>query len=880
MSQLPSPPKWIDCLLTYICEPELLDSILGDLKELYEERLNTKSKTFANWTYCFDALGFLRPSMWRKITFTNPIDMIKSYFKLAFRNFWREKTVSSINILGFTIGISCCLLIALYIKNEASFDSFHDNKNQIYRLAMDLQQQNGEMAQTAFSPAPWAPAMKEEFPEIQSFTRFMRYRLPIAIEEKSTQKQFYERDFMWADSAVFNIFSFPLISGNPATALTRPHTVVISESAAGRYFGNADPIGKVISYEGREDLTITGVFEDFPSNSHLKADFLASFSSLNSFWDIIDNWRINYYYSYFLLEKDSDIVAVNAKMPDFINKHLGEEGLERFHPQWQALSDIHLNSKRENELEAGGDGRLLYLFAGIALLILFVAGANYINLATARAIERSKEIGIRKVLGSKRDQLIFQFLIESVLQVFIALLLAISLTLLVLPIFNEFTEKDIRLFSSNGLSFLLLVLGSAFLFSLVAGLYPAFHLAQMRPIQAFKPSNTSSNKLSFRQFLVVFQFATCGALIAGAIIVNAQFDFMLTKDLGFAKDQTLLFRTNGEYLNDPQNIATFKKQLLVESGVKTASIASHRIVGDQPYYASYRFEGIEGINEAMGMGRLHIDEDFVQTYDIPLLAGRAFDKNRIADTSAFLINKMALQRLGITSPENALGKLIAYETRGENGTYLRRGPIIGVTDDFHFRSLHFQIEPMVMDIQPARYHFVAVKMDGRNLQSNIKNLEQKWQRIYPDSPFEYNFLDNLLARQYETEQKTKTLFGIFSLVGILIACLGLFGLATFITNQRTKEIGVRKILGATALQIMTLLSKDLLILILVALLFGMPLAYYVAHTWLEGFSYHITLGAKFFIITVLVTTSIALLTINLQALKAIFSNPIHAIREK
>lgn len=727
MSQQPSPPKWIDQLLSYICEPDLIDSILGDLQELYKERFNAKGKTFANWTYCVDALGFLRPSMWRKITFTNPIDMIKNFLKLAFRNFWREKTVSSINILGFTVGISCCLLIALYIKNEASFDNFHDNKDQIYRLAMNLQQQNGEIAQTAFSPAPWAPAMQEEFPEIQSFTRFMRYRLPVTIEEKSTQKQFYERDFMWADSAVFDVFSIPLIIGNSATALTRPHTVVISESAARKYFGKADPIGKIISYEGREDLTITGIFQDFPSNSHLKADFLASFSSLNSFWDIIDNWWINYYYSYFLLEEDTDVASLEAKMSDFISNRLGEEGLERFHPQWQALSEIHLNSKRENELEAGGDGRLLYLFAGIALLILFVAGANYINLATARAVERSKEIGIRKVLGSKRNQLISQFLVESVLQVFIALLLAISLTLLILPVFNGFTGKDIRLFStSNGLPFLLLTLGSAFFFSLVAGLYPAFHLAKMRPIQAFKPSTTPTNrKLSFRQFLVVFQFATCGALIAGAIIINAQFDFMLTKDLGFAKDQTLLFRTNGEYLNDSQNIATFKKQLLAESGVKTASIASHRIVGDQPYYGSYRFEGIEGINEAMGMGRLHVDEDFIQTYDIPLLAGRALNKNRVADTSAFLINKMALQRLGITNPENALGKLISYETRGKNGTYLRRGPIIGVTDDFHFRSLHFEIEPMVMDIQPARYHFVAVKMDGRNLQSNIQNLKQK-----------------------------------------------------------------------------------------------------------------------------------------------------------
>ncbi len=882
MKKMPPPSNWIERLLSAICDPFLLEGILGDLQELYEGRLAANGKWRAKWRYYWDALGFMRPFAWKKIKITiiNPTAMLKSYFKLAVRHFTRQKVTSAINVLGFTIGIISCLLIALFIKDELSFDDFHQHKNRIYRMAMDIRQQDGQVAQTAFSPAPWAPVITEEFPEVEAYTRFMRYRLPVSIAVKGSQKQFYERDFVWADSAVFSVFSFPLVAGNPQTALTQPYTVVISESAAQKYFGNNNPLGKIISYEGREDLAITGIFKDLPANSHLKAEFLASFSSLNNFWDIIDNWRIHYYYTYFLLEEGSAIASVAEKMPAFIHQHLGEEGMERFIPQFQALTDIHLYSKRENELEAGGNGQLLYLFGAIAFLIFLIAGANYINLATASAMKRAKEIGIRKVLGSQQGALVFQFLGESVFQMGIALLLTILLTTQILPYFNGFVGKNISIFSSeNSYLLLLTLLGIGLLFGLLAGLYPAFYLARLQPLQALKKSvDGSSLKLRFRQLLVIFQFATCAALIAGTLIVNAQFGYLTEKDLGFSKDQTLLFRLNGEYLNQSQNILTFKKQLLAEPGVKSAAIASHRIVGDQPYYGSYRFEGIPEMTENIGMGRLHIDADFIQTYDIPMLAGRAFETNRVTDTSAFLINQMALKRIGLQNPEDALGKLVSYETRGANGTYLKQGPIVGITHDFHFRSLHFQVEPMVMDIQPARNHFLAVKLEGQHIGQHIQNLENQWKRLFPDGLFEYSFLDDVLAQQYALEEKTQTLFGWFSIIGILIACLGLFGLSTFITSQRTKEIGVRKILGATPTQILTLLSKDVLQLVVIALAMGLPLAWYLAGHWLEGFSYRINLGIQYFIGTAMIAIFIALLTISLQAMKTVLSNPIKPLR--
>ncbi|MEO1261507.1 MAG: FtsX-like permease family protein [Bacteroidota bacterium] len=884
MKKSPAKISWLERIILTICDPGMQESILGDLQELYEERLATKGKWRAAWSYFLDALGFLRPFAWKKfkLTITDPSDMIKNYIKLGYRNFTRQKITSAINVLGFTIGIISCLIIALFIVDELSFDGFHQHKDRIYRMAIDIRQQNGNISKTAFSPAPWAPAMTDAFPEVEAYTRFMRYRLPVAIGIKESQQQFYERDFLWADSSLFSMFTFPLVEGNPETALTQPNTVVISQSAAQRYFGDIDPMGQLLTYEGRQDLKVTGVFKDLPANSHIKAELFASFGTLNNFWDIIDNWRILYYYSYFLLKEESNIETVAAKMPGFIDQHLGEEGTQRFIPQWQPLSSIHLDTGRDDELEAGGNKQLLYLFAAIACLIFLIAGANYTNLATASAVRRAKEIGIRKVLGSRQRQLVFQFLAESILQMGIALVLAVLVTQQVLPYFNDFTGKNISIIPSGDNHMLLLALiGSGILLGVLAGLYPAFYLAKLRPVHILKKAvNGAGRKMRSRQFLVVFQFATCAALIAGTLIINHQFEYITKKDPGFSRDQMLLFRLNGEYLNNPQNIPAFKKQLLSEPGVKATSISSHRIVGDQPYYGRYRFAGIPGLTDEIGMGRLHVDEDFVKTFDIPLLAGRAFDNNRITDTSAFLINKTALQRLGLQTPQEAIGKLVSYETRGASGAYLKQGPIIGVTDDFHFRSLHFQVEPMVMDIQPARYHFLAVKLTGQAVDQHIQNLENQWQRLFPDGLFEYQFLDDLLALQYTSEQKMRTLFSLFSFLGILIACMGLFGLTTFLTSQRRKEIAVRKILGATPAQILTLLSKDIFRLVLIGLFIGLPLTFYLAVQWLANFSYRIDLGARFFLDTALLAVLIALLTIAAQALKTVLASPVNSLRQE
>lgn len=877
----PRPPQWVNRLLARLCRQDLLEGILGDLEELFQERLSRQGAFKAKGYYLFDAIGFLRPFAWRKRKPNPSLDMFINHIRVAFRNLGRRKTLSFINITGFAVGISCCLFLFLYIQDELAFDQFHEHKDQIVRLSTDVQRSNGEWVSTAFSGAPWAPAMKEEFPEIKSFTRFMRYRLDVMIQEQESMQSFYERDFVWADSSVFDIFSFPLIEGDPKTALQAPHTVVISASAAKKYFGDADPIGKIISYEGNRELTITGVMEDIPRHSHFKADFLASFSSLYSFWDIIDNWSVMYYYSYFQLNSPADQTDLAAKFPNFLKKHVSDERAERYRAVIQPLTSIHLRSNRRDELEAGGNIRLLYLFAGIALLILLVACANYINMTTASAINRAKEIGVRKVLGSAKRGLIGQFLTESWVQMILSLIIALGLIIWLLPSFNQLANKSVVFFGSSMFLYYLaiLILGGGVV-ALFAAAYPAFYLSSIKPMRALKQEiNKRRSRINLRQLLILFQFAVCTLLIVGTLVIQSQFNFLLDKDPGFSRDQVMILSMNIPDEFTAERMESLKAELGRLEMVQETSLASHRLVGDQPYFGSYSFEDIPAIDEAQTMGRLHVDWDFAQTYGVELVAGRSFDQKYSTDTSAFLINETAVRQLGLSSPEEAIGKRITYGTRGGNGVYERRGPVIGVTKDFHFRSLHFKVDPMVMDIQPARFHFMGFRLDGQHSSADLDQLQATWKENLPNSPFDPIYLDDLLVQQYEAEENMRSVFSLFAIVAIILACLGLFGLSTYITAQRTKEISIRKVLGASLGQILLLLSKEVLQLIGLALLVAIPLAWYFSQQWLEQFSYRVQVGVGLFALAAIVAVVLCFITITVQAWRTAVANPIHALKE-
>ncbi|NRB49950.1 MAG: ABC transporter permease [Saprospiraceae bacterium] len=875
------PPKWVNRILARFCRPEMLEGILGDLEELFQERLQRQGPFRAKGYYLFDAIGFLRPFAWRKPKPNPSLDMFINHLRIAFRNLARRKTLSLINISGFAVGISCCLFLFLYIQDELAFDQFHEHKDHIVRLSTDKQRNNGEWVSTAFSGAPWAPALKAEFPEIKAFTRFMRYRLDVMIQEQENRQSFYERDFVWADSSVFDIFSFPLIKGDPKTALQAPHTVVISASAAKKYFGDKDPIGKVISYEGNRNLTITGVMEDIPKHSHFKADFLASFSSLYQFWDIIDNWSILYYYTYLLLDTPADQTDLAAKFPAFLKQHMADEEVGRYQAIIQPMNSIHLRSNRRDELEAGGNIRLLYLFGGIALLILLVACANYINMTTASAINRAKEIGVRKVLGSAKKGLIGQFLTESLVQMLMGLGLALVIIFWLLPAFNQLSDKTISFFSSSLIfQYLALLLLGGSIIALLAAAYPAFYLSSIKPMRALKEKvNSKRMGINLRQLLILFQFAVCTLLIVGTLVIQSQFNFLLEKDPGFSRDQVMILSMNIPDEFTSERMESLKEELSRLDLVQATSLASHRLVGDQPYFGSYRFDDIPSVDEAQTMGRLHVDWNFAETYGVELIAGRSFDHQYGTDTSAFLINETAVQQLGLNSAEEAIGKRITYGTRGENGVYERRGPIIGVTKDFHFRSLHYQVDPMVMDIQPARFHFMGLKVNSNHSLAELDQLEKSWKENLPDSPFDPTYLDELLVQQYEAEENMRSVFSLFAIVAIILACLGLFGLSTYITAQRTKEISIRKVLGASLSQILLLLSKEVFQLIALALIIAIPLGWYLSQQWLEQFSYRIQVGIGFFVLATLVALSLCFITISLQAWRTAIANPIHALKE-
>ena len=560
---------------------------------------------------------------------------------------------------------------------------------------------------------------------------------------------------------------------------------------------------------------------------------------------------------------------------------MADEEVGRYQAIIQPMNSIHLRSNRRDELEAGGNIRLLYLFGGIALLILLVACANYINMTTASAINRAKEIGVRKVLGSAKKGLIGQFLTESLVQMLMGLGLALVIIFWLLPAFNQLSDKTISFFSSSLIfQYLALLLLGGSIIALLAAAYPAFYLSSIKPMRALKEKvNSKRMGINLRQLLILFQFAVCTLLIVGTLVIQSQFNFLLEKDPGFSRDQVMILSMNIPDEFTSERMESLKEELSRLDLVQATSLASHRLVGDQPYFGSYRFDDIPSVDEAQTMGRLHVDWNFAETYGVELIAGRSFDHQYGTDTSAFLINETAVQQLGLNSAEEAIGKRITYGTRGENGVYERRGPIIGVTKDFHFRSLHYQVDPMVMDIQPARFHFMGLKVNSNHSLAELDQLEKSWKENLPDSPFDPTYLDELLVQQYEAEENMRSVFSLFAIVAIILACLGLFGLSTYITAQRTKEISIRKVLGASLSQILLLLSKEVFQLIALALIIAIPLGWYLSQQWLEQFSYRIQVGIGFFVLATLVALSLCFITISLQAWRTAIANPIHALKE-
>jgi putative ABC transport system permease protein len=796
--------------------------------------------------------------------------MLKNYLKITLRTLWKDKGFSFINVSGLAIGISTCILISLYVLDELSYDTFHKNARNIYRLTELLHLPKEVRPQAVTSP-PMAHALQQNFPEVKKTVRFTQSSRLLTYQDK----KFFDTQIWYADSSLFELFSFPMIKGEPQSALIDPYSIVLTEKAAKKYFGDSDPLGKAMSLSDTIPLTVTGVVKDIPSNSHIQFDVLLSFSTIvatnNNQQN--DNWFNNGYYTYALLEDGTDYKNLATRYGEHLKKLMGkatEESGLWYEFVFQPLSDIHLRSTAPYDMGPNGNIKYVYIFSIVAALVLLIACANYINLSTARAMNRAKELGIRKVIGAKRKQIVQQLLGESFLVTFISFVIGVAIVTAALPKFNTITNKsmDARfLFTpaviSSALTIFLLIV-------MLAGGYPAVLMASFSPIRTLTNYVRQGRESGLiRKGLVVFQFTMSIILIAGTIIIFRQMDFLQNKNLGLDKEQILQLRMR-------DNINP-KYQLIKEEMSKVPSViiatATNFSYGNGISNIAMLPEGAAD-NEITSEAVFGVDHNFIPTFKIELVAGRNFSKDIPTDEAdAFIVNESAVKHFNWGTPETALGKKIDWGLG-------KKGKVIGVVKDFNYTSLHETIQPLIIHIIPNWFNLITLKVNADNIPETIEQLEEKWNALNLDSPFDYSFLDADFEKLYRAEQQTQSIVGFLASLAIFIACLGLFGLAAFMAEQRTKEIGVRKVLGADVLGIIALLSKDFLVLVGIAIVIALPISWFVSTKWLDSFAYRTDLTWWIFAIAGVIAILISLLTVSFQSVKAAMANPVNSLRNE
>ena len=802
--------------------------------------------------------------------------MLTNYLKIAYRNLRRHKTFGVINIVGLAVGLAGFLLIALYVKDELSYDRYNENADRVYRVGRTFLTSDGtpslSLAQVA---PPFGPLIKQDFPEAEEVVRTLGTN---GLVLRNGERQFTEEDGYFAEKNLFKVLTFDFVSGNPDEALANPNSIIMSRPMAKKYFGQENPVGKTLRVENQFDLNVTGVYEPLPAQAHFHPSFLLAFSALNDpniygAEQLRTNWGNNAFSTYILFAKGADPQRLAKAFPGFQDKHVPPyEG--RMPSAFSVLNltkltDIHLRSHTDSELEPSGDISYIYIFSAIGLFILLIACINYMNLATARSAGRAKEVGMRKVVGAKRGQLIAQFLSESLLLVVLALFFALLLMTLGLPALNSFSQKELSFGQLLDPTFLVLLTSITLLTGLIAGLYPAFFLASFRPLNVLKGQIATKLRTgTLRQVLVVTQFSIAIALIIGTGVVRKQMHYIQDYGLGLAKDQVLLLPDPGD---ENTNYETLKRQLVQTGAVRdvgrSSRIPSGRLLDSQGARA---MRGDSMAPTDITLKSLQVDYDFVTTYQIGMAAGRNFSRDYATDTAMVVINETAARQLGWT-PDEAVGKPFQY---GEV-----RGQIIGVTKDYNFESLHEEVAAIAMTLTPGRLNWISMPLQG-DITAGIKRIESAWKQLFPGEDFQYQFLDERFDRLYAAEQRQQSLFSIFAGIAILLSCLGLFGLSMFMAEQRVKEIGVRKVLGASVTSIVTLLSKDFLKPVLVALLIASPVAWYAMRQWLADFAYKTDIGWGVFALAGLLAIGIALLTVSFQSVKAAVANPVESLRSE
>lgn len=878
-SKPPRPPRWADHFLEWYCRPELLEEIQGDAYELFDARCAEKGPKLARRAFVWDVLRSFRLSTIRKITIQFSPDMYKSNFKIAWRNMAKHKMYSSIKIGGFAIGIAACLLIALFILDELNYDQFYPQTNRIYRVVGEMTEGEFRGKSLAF-PAPFAKALKEEFPEIEKAGRLNANELFTgggnSIRRVGSQENAYEEGFAYVDQEWLELLQLPWEYGGPNSALKEPNTIVITKRKADKYFPNENPIGKtiILNNDEKKPLKIGGVIRDFPSNSHLNFDFLITLKGVEFFPYEQSSWNNSNYDTYVLLRPDANIVQLEQKMCEVIfDKYIGanltavelEQAKRSARLILQPISAIHLHST-DIEGEEHGDIRFVWLFGAIAGFILLIAGINFVNLSTARSANRAKEVGLRKTVGSTREYLVGQFLSESLLFSAFSFLLGLILAWLLLPYFNHLAGKSLHLPWLSP-SFLPIILLSIFLVGILAGIYPAFYLSSFKPIQVLKGKISKGSKSNnLQSALVIFQFTTSIVMIIGTLVVTRQMNFILNKKLGFEKDQVVILQgaqTLGE------KISTLKKQLQKLPAVQTVSVSDYLPIHGAKRNGNEMWDLHKEKNgNTFGVQVWQVDGDYLKTMGMKLTQGRNFSEGMRTDSQAVIINQALAKKLNVADP---LSRTIT------NGW--QKLKVIGVVEDFHFESMRENIEPLCMLLGNSP-NMLAVKINGEHVQKAMQGISATWKEIAPSQPIRYTFLDDSFAQMYDDVKRVGRICSIFAILAIIVACLGLFALSTYLAEQRSKEIGIRKVLGASVSSILTMLIQSFLKLVLIALVIAAPVAWYLMQEWLKDFAYQYQIRWDVFVLAGVAVSLLAVLTIGFQALRSALSNPLDSLRSE
>ena len=872
-----SPPSKMLSFFRWFCRPDYLEDLEGDLRERFANHMEEKGVGHAKRLFTLDVLRLFRSGLIRSFpNWTNSFnqDMFKNNLKIAFRHIWDQKLYSSIKIGGLSLGIGAFLILGLYLKNEFGYDDFYPNKDRMYRVTTKYL---GEGFQGVDFPAPFSKALQNDFPEVEKAGRYIPSPWFNQIRPEGSFQNFFEEGAVYVDVELLEILDIPLVHGDYSKSFTEPNSVLISESKARKYFPGTNPINQRIVINNNLDnpQTIVGVFQDFPENSHLDFDFMLSLSGVEFWPGEQQYWGANMYDVYILLKPGVDLTDFEGKVQSIITDYFLPSYQERefanpieiannMELKLQPIEDIYLESADVRDNLSHGNEQILWLFGFSGILIIIIAAINFVNLSTARYSLRAKEIGMRKVVGADRSSIVKQFLTEAVFFSLIAAIIGLVLAWIFLPFLNSVTDKSLH-FSQDMLTYLPILIGSAVLLGLVTGSYPSFYLSKLGGMSMQGPKLDGGNiKSVFRSSLVIFQFAISVILIICTIVVYEQMQFVMNKDLGFEKDKVVLIKGT-DALGD--KVSLFKEEILQIPHIRSASISDYVPVEEGRRYSdSFWKDGKQNTEQGVNAQIWRVDHDYIETMGLEIFLGRGFEENNSSDSTGIIISKSLMGKLSL---DKGIGSLI--------GTKESSWRVIGVMKDFHFESLENEISPscLILAKSPS---IVSAKVSGTNTEVILSTIEKKWSKLTPTNPFRYSFLDERFEFMHKDISRAGRLFNMFAILAIFIACLGLFSLTTFMADRSKKEIGIRKVLGASVLRITKLLSKDFIMLVLIGILIAIPVGWYIMNGWLNDFAYRVSLDWRIFVKGSLLALGIGIVTISYQCVNAALQNPVNNLR--